>query len=117
MIIHHKKTTPFELVIPMVDASAPESFKIGLFPSNAAYYKDGTGTWTTLTLGDSFSEIAGTGLYAISLSGAEMNHDWMVITATAPGAADTLVTFRMFHRNIDDTSRLDVATHTVGNNV
>jgi len=107
MIIHHKKNTAFELVIPMVDKSTPSSFKSGETVSVTAYYKDGAGSWTSLSISDSFTEIGSTGLYEISLSAAELNHDWVVIKATASNSADTFITFRMFTNDIDDVSTFD----------
>lgn len=100
MIISHKKNTAFELVIPMVDAGTPAVFKTGLSPTDTAYYKDGEGAWTSLSITDTFSEIASTGLYEISLLAAEMNHDWVIIKVTASGAANTFVTFKMFTGDI-----------------
>lgn len=102
MIIAHKKNTAFELVIPMVDSASPASFKTGLTVADTAYYKDGAGAWTSLAITDTFTEIGATGLYEISLTISEMNHDWVVIKASVAGAADTFVTFEMFTHDIDD---------------
>ena len=102
MIIAHKKNSAFELTFPMVDSTTPASFKTGLSPVDTAYYKDGAGAWTTLAITDTAAEIGTTGIYEISLTAAEMNHDWVNIKFTASGAADTLITFRMFTHNIDD---------------
>lgn len=104
MIIHHKKNSAFELAIPMVDSATPETFKTGLTVADAAYYEDGAGAWTALAIVDTFAEIGTTGMYQISLSAAEMNHDWVIIKCTATGAADTFVTLRMFARDTDDAS-------------
>jgi len=100
MLIEHKKNTAFELAIPMVDSATPADFKTGLSPTDTAYYKDGAGSWTSLSITGTFSEIGSTGLYEISLTAAEMNHDWIVIKATASGAADTFVTFKMYTGDI-----------------
>lgn len=95
MIIEHNKGTAFELVIPMVDKDAPESFKTGVSPTDTAYYKDGAGAWTALAITDTLTEIASTGMYAISLTAAELNHDWVVIKGTEASSADTFITFRL----------------------
>jgi parallel beta-helix repeat protein len=96
MVIDHKKNTAYELTFPMVDSTTPASFKTGLSPVDTAYYKDGAGAWTTLAITDTAAEIGTTGIYEISLTAAEMNHDWVNIKFTASGAADTLITFKMF---------------------
>jgi len=96
MIIANKKNSAFELTFPMVDSTTPASFKTGLSPVDTAYYKDGAGAWTTLAITDTAAEIGTTGIYGISLTAAEMNHDWVNIKFTASGAADTLITFKMF---------------------
>jgi len=96
MIIANKKNSAFELAFPMVDSTTPASFKTGLSPVDTAYYKDGAGAWTDLAITDTAAEIGTTGIYKISLTAAEMNHDWVNIKFTASGAADTLITFKMF---------------------
>jgi hypothetical protein len=95
VIIEHNRNTGFELVIPMVDKDAPESFKTGETVSDAAYYKDGAGAWSDLAVADSLTEIGSTGLYALSLTAAELDHDWVCLKASAANSADTFVTFRL----------------------
>ena len=106
MIIANKKNSAFELTFPMVDSTTPASFKTGLSPVDTAYYKDGAGAWTPLAITDTAAEIGTTGIYEISLTAAEMNHDWVNIKFTAAGAADTLITFKMFTNNIDDVDTI-----------
>jgi len=101
---HHKKNTALEVALPMVDSSSPESFKSGVSPTDTAYYKDGSGSWTSLAITDTFAEIGSTGVYQISLTASECNHDWIVIEVTATGAADTLVAYRMFADDIDSVA-------------
>lgn len=113
MIIHHKRNTAFELVLPIVDAAAPETFKVGASPVMIAFCKDGDGPWNSLTIADSLSEIGSSGLYQVSLSAGELNHDWVVVKASASGAADSMVTLRTFVHDIDDAFRLDVVTDAV----
>lgn len=103
MQISHKKNTAFELAFPMVDSATPANFKTGLSPTDVGYYKDGAGAWTALAITDTATEIGTTGVYEISLTATpEMNHDWVFIKFMATGAADTLITFKMFANNIDD---------------
>jgi len=102
MLIEHWKNEAFELVIPMVDSSTPASFKTGLSPTDEAYYKDGAGAWSSLAITDTFAEVGSSRLYQISLTAAEMNHDWVVIKVTAAGAADTFITFRLKTHDIED---------------
>lgn len=104
MIIDHKKNTAFELVIAVIDSAAPADFKTGLSPTDTAYYKDG-GAWTSLAITDTFSEIGSTGMYALSLTASELNHDWVVIKITGTGGAASYVEFRMGAIGIDDLVR------------
>ena len=102
MEITHKKNTAYYLVIPMVDSATPASFKAGLSPTDTAYSKDGSGAWTALAITDVLTEIASTGVYALSLTAAEMNHDQVLIKLSSAGAADSMVLFRLDDRNIED---------------
>lgn len=103
MEIVHKKSTGYYLAIPMVDSSAPASFKTGLSPTDTAYYKDGAGAWTSLPISDSFAEIGSTGVYELNIGSGEIStHDFIFIKVTASGAADTFVLFKMTTQNVDD---------------
>ena len=114
MIVKHKKNTAFELVIPIVDPALPALFKAGESPTDDAYYKDGAGAWTALAITDTFAEIGSTGLYEISLTAAEMNHDWVAIKIASTNGADSCVTFKMFTNDIDSVKSKvdDVETDT-----
>ena len=85
----------------MVDSSTPASFKTGLTVVDTAYYKDGAGNWTALSIIDTFAEIGSIGIYEIDLSAAELNHDFVIIKLTASGAADSFVIFEMETYSID----------------
>jgi len=106
MIIDAKKNEAFELVIPMLDSTTPTSFKTGVSVVDTAYYKDGAGAWTSLAITDTFLEVGATGLYQISLTAAEMNHDWVIIKCTVSGAADSAVSFRLHTKLVDDLNDL-----------
>ncbi|MBE3102114.1 MAG: hypothetical protein IMZ47_07610 [Firmicutes bacterium] len=95
MEIVHKKNTAYYLVIPMVDSTTPASFKAGLTPTDTAYSKDGVGVWTVLAITDVLTEIGSTGVYALSLTAAELNHDQVLIKLSSAGAADSMVLFNM----------------------
>ena len=107
MIIEHNKATAFELAIPMVTTASPETFITGETVADTAFYKDGAGAWTSLAITDTFTEIGTTGLYAISLTAAEMNHDWVIIKATSTNAADTFMTFRLGSGPLKDIREID----------
>jgi hypothetical protein len=95
MLIEHRKNVAFELCFPMVDSTTPAQFKTGETVADAAYYKDGAGAWTSLAIADTAAEVGTTGVYEISLTAGELNHDWVFIKFTSTNAADTLITFRM----------------------
>ena len=102
MEIVHKKNTAYYLVIPMVDSATPASFKAGLSPTDTAYSKDAAGVWTALNTDDVLTEIGSTGVYALNLTAAEMNHDQVLIKLSSANAADSMVLFRMYDNDIDD---------------
>jgi len=105
MEIVHKKNTAYYLVIPMVDSTTPANFREALAPADEAYSKDGVGVWTALAITDVLTEIGvATGVYALSLTAAEMNHDQVMIKITSVFAADTMVLFRLYDNDIDDVS-------------
>lgn len=86
MIIFHKKNTALSVPIPILNGSTPRLFATGLSPTFAAYYKDGTGSWTSLTVAASFTEIATTGVYDLSFTAAELNHDQVFVKYSSGGA-------------------------------
>lgn len=100
--IKHKKNTAKELMIAMVDSSSPASLKSGLTVADTAYYKDGAGAWTSLSITDTVTEIASTGMYTLELIAAELNHDMVMVKLTATGAADTVYILDMTTNDIDD---------------
>lgn len=94
MIIFHKKNTRFDLAFPLLDGATPRLFNSGISPTFVAYYQDGTGSWTLLTIADSVTEIASTGIYEITLTAAELNHDRVIIKFTGGATAlDSAVEF------------------------
>lgn len=117
MEIIHKKNTAYYLAIPMVDSSTPASFKTGLSPTDTAYYKDGASAWASLAITDTFAEVGSTGVYEIDLTASELNHDQVLIKATASGAADSFVLFRMYTNGIDDLSTFDCTSDNITGSV
>jgi hypothetical protein len=109
MIIEgHKKNTAWPgFPCPMIDSATPADFKTGLTVTDTAYYKDGAGAWTSLSITDTFAEIGSTGVYECDLTAAELNHDQVVIKLTASGAAATLIVFKL-----DSNSRADIVADT-----
>ena len=94
MVIFHKKNTGFDLSFPLIDADTPRLFLSGASPTLVAHSQDGTGAWTLLTIADTVSEIDSTGLYEITLTAAELNHDRVLIKFTGGSTPlDTMVEF------------------------
>lgn len=91
MEVSRVKNVASYFVFPMVDKTTPESYKSGETVTDTAYYKDGAGSWTSLAITDTVSEIGSTGLYSIDLTAGEMNHDQIVIKLTATNSADTTI--------------------------
>ena len=92
MQIHANKNEEYYLVFGMEIGGV---LVTGKSPVDDAYYKDGAGSWTALTITDEATEIGTTGLYAITLSATEMNHDNIVIKFTETGVDDLVVTLNM----------------------
>lgn len=94
MIIFHKKNTRFDLAHPVLDGATPRLFNSGISPTFVAYSQDGTGAWTLLTIADSYTEIDSTGVYEITLTAAELNHDRVFIKYTGGSTPlDAMVEF------------------------
>lgn len=110
MQIAHKKNSAYYLSFPMIDSATPANFRAAATVTDAAYYKDGAGAWTSLAITDTASEIGSTGVYEIDLSAAELNHDMVMIKFTAGGCADTAVLFKMDANGIDDLSLASALT-------
>ncbi len=85
MIIFHKKNTRFDLAFPLLNEATPRIFLTGLSPTITAYSQDGIAAWILLTITDTVSEIDSTGIYELTLTAAEFNHDRVIIKFT-PGA-------------------------------
>ena len=80
-----------QLAIPVVDASAPEGFLSGGYPSTDAYHQDGNGSWVSFSLSNSFSEISGSGIYELLLSPADTAYDQVIIKYSCSGGASGMV--------------------------
>ena len=101
MELHLKKNQAAEIMFPMVNTAAPDGFDTGETVTDTAYYRDG-GSWTSLPITDTVTEISTTGMYTIELTAAEMNHDLIAIKFTSTNAADTAVVIRTFAVDADD---------------
>lgn len=108
MQIEHKKNTDYYLAFPMVSSTSPEAFASGLTVSDTAYYKDGSGSWTSLPISDTATEIGSTGIYEIDLSASELNHDQVIIKMTSSGSADTAFLLDMRAKLASDLNDITV---------
>lgn len=102
MRISHKKNTAYYLAAEVRDSAALESLKTGATVSDTAYYKDGSGAWTSLAITDTFTEIGSTGVYEIDLTASELNHDQVLIKLSGTGCADEFILFDLYANSIDD---------------
>jgi hypothetical protein len=85
------KNVASDLVVPLQDSATPANFKSLISPADEAYYKDGDGAWTALSIADTFTEIGTSGMYGIDLTAAELNHDDIIIKVTGTGAVATMI--------------------------
>ena len=88
-----KKNEPYRLKFPMVDKDAPEAYKSGETVVDDAYYDDGAGD-NALAITDTSTEIGATGVYALNLIAAEMNHDTITIILSSPNGAKTTIVIK-----------------------
>ncbi len=112
MEIFLKKNEAAELTFPAVDSASPASFKTGVSPVDTAYYMDG-GSWTTLAITDTATEIGSTGMYQLSMAQAEMNHDLIAIKFAVSGMADTMIIIRTKAVDMDDIVRATTPANTL----
>jgi hypothetical protein len=113
MELHLKKNEAHEIMFGMVDSTTPESLASGVSVTDTAYYKDGAGSWTSLAITDTATEIASTGMYTIEMTAAELNHDLIMIKLTGSGAADTIVIIRTYAADVDDLVRSTTPANTL----
>jgi hypothetical protein len=91
--ISARKNEEFYLVFPMVlkSGGSAGAFATGLSPVDGAYYKDGSGSWTSLDITATAAEVGSTGVYEITLTAEEMNHDQVLIKFTESGVYDVMI--------------------------
>lgn len=113
MELHLKKNAAAEIMFPMVDATTPSQLDTGETVTDTGYYKDGAGSWTSLSITDTVTEISTTGMYTIELTAGEMNHDLIMLKFTSTNAADTVVIIRTFAVDVDDLVRSTTPANTL----
>ncbi len=104
-----KKNTAYYLAFPAIDSTIPDKYKSGITPVLTAYYKDGAGAWTLLSVADVVSEIASTGIYEIDFTAAEFNHDKVVVKITVSGMVDDSYMFDFRIKLASDLNDITVA--------
>jgi hypothetical protein len=112
--IFRKKNEATVIAFPMVTTASPDTFDTGETVSDDGYYSDAGGAWTTLGgITDTVSEIGSTGLYELSLTAGEMDHDNIIIKFTSTNAADTAVIIRTRAVDEDDLVRATTPANTL----
>ena len=76
------------IAVPMVDAADPANLKSGLTLTCQRSY-DGDGAFAACT--NAAVENGATGIYKLTLTAAEMNHETVAVMATAAGACDQVL--------------------------
>lgn len=97
-----QKNTQCTLVFAMLSTSSPGTFASGQTVTKAAYYQDGTGSFTSLSIAASVAEIGSTGLYTLTLTASEMNHDKIVVKLTSSGGQDNYLFLELDTSGIAD---------------
>jgi hypothetical protein len=106
--IQLKKNEASELAFPMVETASPEDFLPGLTVTGSSASKDGAAAWSTMAaLTNSITEIdaaLGTGIYEVTLTAAELNHDFIMVFFQVTGAVgqDTAFFIKTYANDVDD---------------
>lgn len=111
MEFHLKKNEAVELVFPMVSSASPDSFVSGETVTDTAYYYNGT--WNTLAITDTVTEIGTTGMYQLSMAQGEMNYDLIMIKLTSTNSADSALIIRTYAVDVDDLVRSTTPANTL----
>ncbi|MDH3375362.1 MAG: hypothetical protein OEQ39_00125 [Gammaproteobacteria bacterium] len=113
MEIFRKKNEATVIAFPMINTATPDAFDTGETVTDTAYYSDAGGAWTSLAITDTVAEIGTTGMYELSLTAGEMNHDNIIIKFTSTNAADTAVVIRTRAVDEDDLVRATTPANTL----
>jgi len=111
-LIIAKKNTAYYLAFPAIDSVIPDKYKSGITPVVAAYYKDGAGAWTLLSVTDVVAEIASTGIYEIDFTATEFNHDKVLLKITVSGMVDDSYMFDLRGKLVDDLNDITAGSVT-----
>jgi len=84
------KNVAAKLSIPIRSTAAPGTFLTGETVADTAFFNDG-GSWTSLAISDTFSEIGSTGVYEIDLTASEFNHDQVIIKTSSTNSQDNII--------------------------
>lgn len=104
-----RKNVSYTFVFAMINKLDPSAFYSAESITKASYYKDGTGAWTAFTIAGAVSEIGTTGIYQLTLTAAEMNHDHLAIKFTGPNSQATYI-HESLNENDDDTLKTLIGT-------
>jgi hypothetical protein len=113
MEFHLKKNEAVELMFPFVTTASPETFITGETIADTAYYSDTPGSWSSLAITDTVTEIASTGMYELQLTQSEMNHDRIIIKLTSTSGADSAIVIRTYVVDVDDLVRSTTPANTL----
>lgn len=106
-MIQHKKNTAYYLSFPAIDSATPSLYASGVTIAIDAYYKDGAGVWTALAIVDTITEIGASGMYELTLSASELNHDKVMVKVSGVGLVDDAFQFDLSVKVVTDLN--DVA--------
>jgi len=112
MELFRKKNEATEICFPLINEADYDHFVSGESPTDTAYYHDG-GSWTSLPISDTITEIGSTGIYQLSLLQTEMNHDLIMIKVTATNAVDDCIIIRTREVDVDDLVRSTTPANTL----
>lgn len=99
-----KQNTAYYLTFAMIDETSTSDFLSSASVTATGYYKDGASAWASLTISNSVAEIGSTGIYGLTLTSSEMNHDAILIKLAATGAQSTYVRLDLDENGLDDVS-------------
>ena len=81
-----------KIIFPTIDKDNPDLYLSGVTPTIEGYYMDAWGTPLSLSIADTPAEIGSLGLWHLDLTGAENNHDMIIIKISGTGIVNDTIT-------------------------
>ncbi len=108
-----KKNTAYTILFGMVDSADTALLKSCTITDDCDSYVASTDTWSAQAITDTATQSGTTGMYAIDLTAAEMNHDYISCKFTCTGALANMITITTTAVDVDDLVRSTTPANTL----